>query len=88
MRGPGDLSGGERGVLGGAAGAGVAAVGELTVGLDKAAAMAGGVLRGIFGGLPWESGTDVSNSTASTIVVDVSNSEAAALAVDVLAVIA
>lgn len=39
------------------AGAGTAAAGavtEVTVGLDRAAQAAGDVLRGIFGGLPWQ----------------------------------
>jgi hypothetical protein len=38
-----------------AAGTGAAGVvTELTVGLDRAGQAAGGVLRGIFGGLPWK----------------------------------
>lgn len=41
----------ERGV---ATGAATSAVTEATVGLDTAAAKAGDVLGGIFGGVPWE----------------------------------
>lgn len=46
-----DLSAGQQGAVGGAAGTAIA---DATVGLERAWSAAGGVLEGIFGGAPWD----------------------------------
>lgn len=40
--------------IGAVAGAGGTVAADMTVGLERATAAAGDVLRGIFGGLPWD----------------------------------
>lgn len=60
-----------------AKGAAGGAVAGAVVGLDRAAQVAGDVLRGIFGGLPWEmSASEIVDAVAGgagTILVEVSH---------------
>lgn len=79
---PGVVENSRDAAKGGAVGAGIGAVAEnATNGLSRAAEAAGDVLRGIFGGLPWEMDASGIVDAVSPGVVD-----ATSVAVDLMGV--
>jgi len=61
---PGGKSEAASAAIGGAVGIGA----DVVVGLDRAAAQAGDVLRDVVGGLPWELAGDVSELVSALVV--------------------